>query len=207
MVLFRIELAFDGEEQHIGLFNGIYEALSENMANQHLVVFKNLLKIPNLPPQSVRYHYWFTQNGMVRCWQELKRLIEDMSENNWSFLVKTVYMEMPNFRIASIYFDDYQAAIPDETVKNYGPSALREVEDVRDFELILEPFIKLPLKPRICPTCKTFFNEDGFTDRETKQHICPDCFIKQDIAVHGGDKKLQARAARLAWMTRRAASL
>lgn len=204
MTLFRIELAFDGEPQNVGLFNGLDDALSDNQAEYFHGVFRNLIQVPDLPPQPTEYTFWFTRAGLVRCWYTLRHLLSTLAENNWSFLVKVVDLPSKTARSESYYNDRYQIALKEAFVKTAGQSDFREITDAKDFALILEPYMKnKDIAVKICPACKKFFTERPATSRKDGRPICPDCGMREALAVLHYTSEQQEEIIDVAWKIRK----
>lgn len=206
LTLYRFELAFDGEKQHVGIFNGMECALSDMLTEHHMGIFLNLLTVPDLPPQDGPYKYWFTQDGLAHCGQALRYLLADISANGWSYLVNAVNIRPSELDNAVYYKDRYQVALKDRLLMFAEYSETREISDTAEFDLILKSLIDHPARSaHICPKCKTFFGDRPAVSREDKSNICPDCAMREALTDAHYTKEQQDEIVKIAWETRKKA--
>lgn len=105
--LYRFELAFDGECQDVGLFDGIYETgLDQAHAERLLDAFADL-PIPDVTESS---EFWFTEAGVLKFKDRVADIVAAVEPHGWS-VVTRVRTGTPE-RI--LYSDDYQVAVPRE---------------------------------------------------------------------------------------------
>ena len=119
---FRFELAFDGEPEHVGVFQGVSDiGLAEDEVNSFLAEFSDL-KIPELSRNS---ESWFTLLGLKEFFEAIKDFSAKLEETGWSILMYVRDMTVQEVKAAK-YRDAYQIVLNSKTsdIRNLVPMEL-----------------------------------------------------------------------------------
>ena len=119
---FRFELAFDGEPEHVGVFQGVSDiGLAEDEVNSFLSEFSDL-KIPELSRNS---ESWFTLLGLKEFFEAIKDFSAKLEETGWSILMYVRDMTVQEVKTAK-YRDAYQIVLNSKTsdIRNLVPMEL-----------------------------------------------------------------------------------
>ena len=119
---FRFELAFDGEPEHVGVFQGVSDiGLAEDEVNSFLSEFSDL-KIPELSRNS---ESWFTLLGLKEFFEAIKNFSAKLEETGWSILMYVRDMTVQEVKTAK-YRDAYQIVLNSKTsdIRNLVPMEL-----------------------------------------------------------------------------------
>lgn len=119
---FRFELAFDGEPEHVGMFQGLSDiGLAEDEVNSFLSEFSDL-KIPELSRNS---ESWFTLLGLKEFFEAIKDFSAKIEETGWSILMYVRDMTVQEVKAAK-YRDSYQIVLDAKTsdIRNLVPMEL-----------------------------------------------------------------------------------
>ena len=109
--LFRFELAFDGEEQGIGLLQGWSDVLRHGEEPGGLLAAFDGLPAPELEsPDGSAIVFWFTQAGMNMFHEGLSMIIRTVTEHSpWSVIMSRNEASRETLD-AALYRDGYQIA-------------------------------------------------------------------------------------------------
>ena len=109
--LLRITLSFDGNDQHVGLFQGLSDALGQNISDRPLQPFNERLASPELDSNPPVVTFWFTRNGVMEFMPDLNYVLAQLHRRSWGYIVKTV-----SFSGQPYFLDKFQAALSNSGV-------------------------------------------------------------------------------------------
>ncbi len=104
--LIRITLSFEGSDQHVGLFQGLHDALGEKAAENLFQPFDERLASPPISEDDLPVTFWFTNDGLDEFMPELNFILKQLHKHAWGFIVKTI-----DFSGQPYYIDKFQAAL------------------------------------------------------------------------------------------------
>ena len=112
--LYRFELAFEGEPQGVGLFNGIYEAVPDPDLADRLQDRFTALPVPHVTREC---KFWFTGIGLAASLRPLLDVMRVIGEHGWSLAVAVI--DRPEAGPA--YENPFQIAYAPEDISPLGP--------------------------------------------------------------------------------------
>lgn len=130
MRFYRFELTFDGEPQHVGLFQGLDCAVPDGTDD----LINNLF--PFLPiPETEPTHdggplcCWFTERGLDACTSGLREISLRLDGTGWGLCAAVIDAGPAD----AVYADSFQAVFRERQLDGrYAMMEIEHVEDVRE---------------------------------------------------------------------------
>ena len=111
LTLMRITLSFEGNDQHIGLFQGLPDALGQSIGDRLMRPFNERLPSPELDVDPSSITFWFTRDGIREFMPDLNYVLAQLHRRSWGYIVKTI-----SFSGQPCFLDEFQAALSDRSV-------------------------------------------------------------------------------------------
>ncbi len=124
----RFELTFEGEQQGVGLFQGLEDALPYDAFYLMDTYFLTMVN-PNIDDKTCDpVSCWFTETGLKRYMSDIQILADFLVEAGWGLCVAVIEEKAEN----AIYIDDDQAIFTREFLGNcYDLVNIAQLEDVK----------------------------------------------------------------------------
>jgi len=128
MRLYRFELTHDGEQQGVGLFQGLHDALrfdAWHLMDTHFLSLRDpYIEAITCDPVCC----WFTSDGLERYMSDIEVITDSLHEAGWGLCAAVIEEETEN----AIYVDEHQAIFERAALgKLYDMVNIEHVKDVK----------------------------------------------------------------------------
>lgn len=133
MRFYRFELTFDGELQHVGLFQGLDDAIPDGTDDLINSLFP-FLPIPETEPapDDGPLCCWFTEQGLDACMSGLREISLRLDGTGWGLCAAVIDAGPAD----AVYTDSLQAVFRERQLNGrYAMTEIERVEDVRELSV------------------------------------------------------------------------